>query len=440
MKKLVILMLMVFLVGACTPKEQTQIEKQDSAPETSSQIATIPSEKTSNQATLSTSEETIRWVTAGLGDWEDESNWEDLSSKTRRLPNEQDIVFIPKMLQGRTVSVQITDSAAKIVRKLVNEGTIVGHRNEKNSQGAVALHATEALFNRGLMQGEADPNGEGGSVTINTAKLENTGTIEAGETNGIEAAGGSITITAEQLLNKGDIRSGHSEKGDGGSIQIHGNRLTNYKRITAGNTSQAGRAGGSVLITASEYFSQYESSRITGGKSAEKREAAPPSSDKDKKKELPKITYLGRGGDITIKAAEINIFDGRLTGGEGAPRGDLVLEATAGLVVSGNKPRLEGQLLKLTARKSLSLLGLRKEALKSVADPDQIGIFISSCERIDLQNNKESVILASTSGAIVQLAVPEASRKKILLDASVKLEKLSKPTVQIVASVQTCAP
>lgn len=437
------IILALFIVGGGAFLLFSASNSRNSPPliETSKNTAPNTTHTTSTQPIspeVAATEETIRWVTAGIGDWENDSHWEEVSTKAHRLPHEQDIVFIPKMLQGRTVSVQIADISAKTIKKLINAGAINGHRGEKNPKGSVELRATEAIINQGQIQGEPDPNGEGGSVLLSTARLENTGTIESGESNKIEVAGGSVTIEADVFVNKGDIRSARSEWGDGGLIQITGRRLTNYKRITAARTDHKGSAGGSIVFKASEYFSQYESARITAGRSVEEREEAPPSNDKDKKKQPPKITHFGLGGSITIQAPEINIFDGRLTAGEGAPKGDVTLASSGELIVSGGKPTLEANIIKLTAQRTLSLLGLKKEALKSVAPEGTVGILILTCLKIDLQNNKGNVILASANGATIQIAVPQASQRNIMLDGGNTLEKLSKPTAQLIAP-QTCS-
>ncbi|MBI3659008.1 hypothetical protein HY230_00865 [Candidatus Acetothermia bacterium] len=432
-----------WLFSSFGSKEQTPSVAQTTPSNNTPNKSTQPLTSTSVTATTSTpppaSEETIRWVTAGLGDWENDKNWEDVSSKAHRLPTEQDIVFVPKMLEGRTVSVQIAEATVKTVKKLINEGTIAGHRNEKNPKGSIELRATAAIINRNDIQAESDPNGEGGSVVLSAPKFDNFGMVEAGDTNVVEIPGGSVTIDAEIFMNKSDVHSGKSEKGNGGAVQISGKRLTNHKRITAGRSEHEGSAGGEIAIKATEYFSQYDDARLTAGKSAEKREESPPPASKKEKKQPPKITYLGKGGGITIQAPEVNIFNGRLTAGEGAPNGDITLEASNILTISSSKPRLEGNLIKLVALHSVSLLGLRKEALKSTASEGTAGIIVSTCERLDLQNNKGAVIFA-TNGASIQLGVPRANQLNILLDSGTTLEKLSKPTAQLAEPTQPCVP
>ena len=140
-----------------------------------------------------------------------------------------------------------------------------------------------------------------------------------------------------------------------------------------------------------------------------------------------------------IQAPEIKIFNGRLTAGEGSPNGDLMLEASSALTISSSKPRFEGNLIKLVSQKSISLLGLRKEALKSTAAEGAVGIIVSTCERLDLQNNKSSVIL-TTNGASIQIGVPKASQTDVLMDSGMILGKLSKPTAQLAEPTQACAP
>jgi hypothetical protein len=427
-----------FLLNACSQKEQSQTPDQNKTTTTTAQAQTQANTTPEASASTPVREETIRWITAGIGDWENDSNWEDTASKAHRLPNEQDIVFVPKTIQGRTVSVQIADTAAKTVKKLINEGEISGHRGEKNPTGSLELRATETLINKGQIQGEPDPNGQGGSVMLNAKNFENLGTIESGETNKIEAAGGSVTIEAEIFVNKGDVRSARSEMGDGGPIQISAKRLTNYKRVTAARTDHVGSAGGSITLKATDYFSQYEGARITAGRSHETREEAPPSTDKNKKKEAPKISYYGKGGSIAIQAKEVNIFDGRLTAGEGNPKGELIIKSSGELILSSSKPVLDAYTIKLVAQRTISLLGLKKDALKSTAPEGEVGIMISTCDRIDLQNNKGSIILTGSSGATIQFAVPQASQRNILLDSGITLGKLSKPQAQLVAPTQSC--
>ncbi len=430
------------LVTACGQKQQNQTQGSNNPSTTQVQNnttpPTLPPQTSSNEIAKPIREETIRWVTAGIGDWENDSSWEDSASQTHRLPNEQDIVFVPKMIQGRTVSVQISDITAKTIKKLINEGDINGHRGEKNPTGSLEIKATDAIINKGQIQGEADPNGQGGSVRLSTPNFENLGTVESGETNKIEAPGGNVTIEADVFVNKGDVRSARSEKGDGGSIQILAKRLTNHKRVTGARTDHEGSAGGSITLKATEYFSQYEGGRITAGRSHETREEAPPSTDKNKKKEPPKITYFGKGGSITIQAREVNIFDGRLTAGAGAPKGDITVESSGELIVSGSKPTLDAYSIKLIAQRTISLLGLKKEALKSAAPEGVIGIMISTCDRIDMQNNKSNTVLVGTNGATIQLSVPQASQRHVLLDSGVTLGKLSKPQAQLVAPIQSC--
>jgi hypothetical protein len=381
-------------------------------------------------------EETIRWVRAGLGHWEDVQNWEETSTRAQRVPTEEDIVYVPRLIEGYTVSVQVVQAGPKTVKKLINEGIIAGQRGEHNPAGSVELHAREALINRGKIQAESNPTGEGGSVILKAPTLDNRDTIEAGDTNFVEAPGGSLTIEAGHFVNKGDLRSGRSERGAGGTIRIHAKQFANHKRLTAGRSDQEGRPGGEIVIRVADSFSQYDG-RIVAGRSAEKREPSPDNN----KRQRPKIVFLGRGGSITIQGGEIHIFSGRLTAGEGAPYGDIRFETDRTITISSNKPQLEANLIVLVARRVIHLWSLRKEALKSRAEKDTVGIIVSTCEQLDLKfNPKETVLLTGTEGALIQFGVPSKATKNLALESGTSWEKLSQPAPQLVEPVQACTP
>lgn len=198
------------------------------------------------------------------GAWEEPASW-----NPARVPNSSDIVLVN---EGHTID----SECAFIVQGLENHGTI-----RCNAQtGAVTV--TETLYNMGFILGrdgtdesESTPAEAGGTISVHTALISNTGTIRAGDGGQGLAGGGSggnvlLLLPDGALLNDESGRivagNGGEEGGAGGAIEIEASNATlvNDGLIQAGNggDTQTGAAtvaaGGPVLIKG-------EKSQVTNG-------------------------------------------------------------------------------------------------------------------------------------------------------------------------------
>ncbi|MBN8827657.1 MAG: hypothetical protein J0H68_03000 [Sphingobacteriia bacterium] len=131
-----------------------------------------------------------------------------------------------------------------------NQGLIQANNLlEKNGQIILEGYESELINNEGIIQSE------GGSVSVNSDRVYNTGTLDA---SGIK--GGNIKINSRNIINQGSIKANGLEK-DGGDITI--NFVDKYIESIKGNIAANGEAnGGKIKVISEEKGNYYSSGNI----------------------------------------------------------------------------------------------------------------------------------------------------------------------------------
>ena len=186
-------------------------------------------------------------IAVNSGPWNDPNTWQP-----QRLPNAEDIVGV---LPGRTVQLVGPVTVAGVQ----NNGVILGPPD-----AAVGIFASQEIQNFGEIR--ATSGAPGRNVELTAKTIYNEGTIVAGDGDddpqGRGHDGGSVTVNTALLNNQGVIRAGNggagaSDGGSGGAVNVTisspTGELLNDGEIRGGNggagTSGAGGAGGPIAVT-----------------------------------------------------------------------------------------------------------------------------------------------------------------------------------------------
>lgn len=351
----------------------------------------------------------IRWIANGEGAWEDPHNWAVEADGGHRLPGPEDDVIIPTRVANRNAIVQITDSTPKRVRTLVNHGIIMGVLSEKNPNGSIVLEVEGEFLNYGRIESSSTTEGEPSAIIIKASRFRNERTLDVGTSQGKDQPGGRIELEAANIENKGELYAGNAWNGPGGAVIVRASFIHNAGVIRGGrggrNAKSPPRSAGDVMITASEALNQYNG-QICGGKS-----------------------FTGTGGSVRLSGREVNHMGGVIRGGDGVEEGSVSIVAQKMLLITGSKSSINGYHLELSAPQ-ISLNGLATKSIQAQSTESGVAsIKITACERLNLSNNREKIILNVPQGGEILFNLP--TPQAIILDRGMTLEALIYPAPTI---------